>query len=170
MTETLPRANTLDRAVIDLHARLDPEHRIPDSISFDVVESTSLESSTLGSTWEKFYIEEHGEPIGSANLIINHGNDTPEDNYGYLDEIKLHHSYRGKGIGLATYMWAIERSWEAGVPFRTQTVSQSPDAKRMWEFLESKGVAICEQPFELDYHRDGKDRFMGKYIVPVPKR
>lgn len=169
MTETLSRSDILGRAVTDLRMRLDPERTIPDSISFDVVESTSLEGASLSSTWNRFYIEEDGEPIGSANLIINHGNNTPEDNYGYLDEIKLHHTYRGKGIGLATYMWAIERSWEAGVPFQTQTVSQTSDATRIWEVLASKGVAVCEQPFEIDYHRDGEDRFMGKYTVPLPE-
>jgi GNAT superfamily N-acetyltransferase len=169
MAETITPTDTVTQASIALRETLDPDHSLPRNIGFEVVETHNFENPDLTSSWDKFYIEEDREPIGSAHLIVNRDSKDLEENYAYLDGIKLHHSYQGKGIGLATYMWAIERAWEAGVPFRTQTVSQSPDAKQMWEYLESKGVAVCEEPFELDYHRDGRDRFMGKYVVPLPE-
>ena len=99
--------------------------------------------------------------IGDCDLIIS-------DTRAHFDGIRLTMYWRGKGLGMAAYLLAIETSSQQGVPFETQDVHQSESAKRIWLSLAEVGLAEEVEPFRpLNKEAHGQQLYAGKYRVPI---
>lgn len=108
----------------------------------------------------RFYPEnEEWPPVGRCDLYV-------EADKIHFDGIEIDESQRGKGMGLAIYIAAIEEAQRRGLPFVTQEAGQSEDAKRIWELLRDEGVARVEEEFvEAPELVNGRKKFYGKYVV-----
>lgn len=101
------------------------------------------------------------QPFGRCHVYYE-----PDRGIAHFDGVFIDEQERGKGIGLAIYLEAIERAHERGLAFVTQSAGQSEDAKHIWEFLAEKGVARVVKPFdEAPFLVKGRKKFYGEYVV-----
>lgn len=116
-------------------------------------------------TRDRFFILEKGndEPIGKCDIVGEIDNDV---RFAHFDGIEIAEEKRGKGIGLATYVLAIEFSHSRGFDFETQNYELTPYSKKIWELLAEKSIAQVITPFTASTRFD--DRFVGKYRIPSP--
>lgn len=138
---------------------VDPAHTLP-SIKLEPIQVQEWE----GLTREKMTITLGGEAIGYCDIVLE--NDS-QNNKAHFDGIEIDENTRGRGIGMATYMLAIERAQERGLPFETQDYDQTEYSKNVWEKLAQLGVAEVVTPFRPSKVREG--RFVGKFRVPNAK-
>lgn len=134
--------------------QIDPEHTLP-----QVELSTNNVYKRTGRSMQDEDILFEGETIGFCTIA------TQSDYWGKLSShfeiIDIDEDKRGRGIGLATYVLAIERAHEQGMAFETDDDRQTDRAKKIWEYLVNKGVAEVIRPFQPIPHR--KNEFKGKY-------
>ncbi|HEU0266201.1 MAG TPA: GNAT family N-acetyltransferase [Candidatus Saccharimonadaceae bacterium] len=100
-------------------------------------------------------------PIGHCSVVFEES-----DHSAHFDGVEIDVDQRGKGIGMALYVAAIDFARAEGYSFVTQRAGQSEDAKHIWEFLAEKGIARVEEEFhKYDRLVAGKKKFYGKYII-----
>ena len=137
---------------------VDPFHTLP----VVVLEPTQV-LRWDGLAREKMLIMSCGEVVGRCDIVL-------EDDYfgrkAHFDDINLAKRKRGLGVGMATYLLAIELAHARDYPFETQDFYQSLGSKTIWEKLSNLGVAIEISPFRASNR--GKDKYEGKFIIPVP--
>jgi GNAT superfamily N-acetyltransferase len=138
---------------------LDPYHLLP-SIRLDITDTTDVGYLIR----EKFSIIENDEAIGYGNLVSE---TIGESRFAHFDGIKVEERKRGRGIGLATYLLAIEMSHSRGYDFQTQNYELTTYSKKVWERLAEKAVAESIEAFTPSPRLNG--RFVGKYRVPVER-
>jgi hypothetical protein len=106
-------------------------------------------------TTEEAMICVDGEPVGFCNLVTYEGaepqyiEEPPARlNFGYISTQRLREQQRGsetprenvpRGVGLASYLLAIELASKRGVPFVSGT-TPTDSAKRVWEILSETGM------------------------------
>lgn len=154
-TESAPGGERLPKSVRD---KVDPQHRLPE-VELRVTWPQEFEHFSR----EQMAIEHNGTQVGVCDLIVQHGLKV------HFDGIELAPAERGRGYGLATYVKAIERAQELGLPFETQEITQTKDAKKIWETLVRAGVAQEIEPFCESRSVDGEPRYEGRYVVPAPE-
>lgn len=143
----------------DIRALLDPDHTLP---SIELKTNRVQGYGDLLREDEQVYLD--GEVVGDCTIVTQ---SNPEGPKVHFDGIAIYQDQRGRGIGLATYLAAIERAQKRGFPFETQDATQTGNAKRIWELLAQKGVAEVIEPFKPIRGRE--DRYEGKYRVPATK-
>lgn len=138
---------------------VDPNHTLP-SVELKPIRVQKWE----GLTREKMAIVADGTEVGECDIVTE---TDLNSQIAHFDGIEIDKDERGRGIGMAAYLLAIELSHSRGLPFETQDYDQTAYSKRIWEALAEKGVAQVVEPFKTSHVRE--DRFTGKYRVPVPK-
>lgn len=151
----------------DLRELIDPNHTLP-PVELRTERKQEWVGSGLVREDERIYLD--GEAVGECTIVTQ---TSPDDSKVHFDGIEVYddnnQNNRGRGIGLVTYLLAIERAHERNLPFETQDATQTGNAKRIWELLAQRGVAQVIEPFHPIPRRE--DRFEGKYRVPVePKK
>ena len=136
---------------------IDPDHTLP-SVELKPVHTQEWE----GLIREKLAIMADGEQVGECDIVYE---THPSDLIAHFDGIEITEAKRGKGIGMASYILAIERAHERQLPFETQDYELTEHSKKIWEVLALAGVARVINPFKPSAIRSG--RFVGKYQVPV---
>jgi len=111
---------------------------------------------------EKFNIIDGNEEVGHGDLVSEV---VGESRFAHFDGIEVEEGKRGRGIGLATYVLAIEMSHSRGFDFQPQNYELTPYSKKVWEYLAEKAVAEIVELFTPSLRFDG--RFVGKYRVPT---
>jgi GNAT superfamily N-acetyltransferase len=137
----------------------DPNGTLPE-VTFDPKKKTDF----------AFFTREKIDILYSATLVTKIGEcdiiTTKERSH--FDGVELSPQWRGKGFGLATYLHAIEKAAEDGVPFETQDIYQSEHAVRVWTRLGQLGLAEIIEPFQYYFtHDEHGDLYTGKYRVPL---
>lgn len=120
---------------------VDPNNTLP-SVDLVVVERQAWEGEPL--IREKMEIMEEGRQVGDCTLVTQN---YPHSSKVHFDGINIRNVNRGvisqnvgRGLGLASYLKAIEIAHERGLPFETQDYNQTAAAKRIWEVLVAKGA------------------------------
>jgi len=137
---------------------LDPQHTLP-----PVQLRTEATYRWDGLMREKMAIMLKRTKIGHCDAITE---TSPNSLKAHFDGIEIDKELRGRGIGLAAYLLAIESAHGRGLPFETQDHEQSFYARKVWEHLADAGVAEVVEPFQPSPIHRG--RFLGKYRVPLP--
>lgn len=122
-------------------------------------------TSCFGLLREKMDIMVGDNPIGTCDLVTKRP--PYPGNVVHFDGVEIDEDLRGQGLGLATYIAAIEIAHSRKLPFETQDWDQKPGAVRVWDRLANAGIATVVEPFYPHPHKEG--RFLGKYVVPVPE-
>ncbi len=139
---------------------VDPSNTLP------VVELEPIRTQEWeGLKREKFSIIAEDDHVGECDLIFETGD---RDQKAHFDGIEITEGKRGRGIGMATYLLAIERAHSQGLPFETQDYDQTAYSRNIWKKLARLGVAEEVQPFRPSKIREG--RYVGKFRVPDPKQ
>ncbi len=138
---------------------VDPAHTLP-SVELKPIQVQEWQ----GLTREKMSIISDGDTVGQCDIVLE---TDPHSYKAHFDGIEIDEGKRGRGIGMATYLLAIEQAHSRGLPFETQDYDQTAFSKTIWEKLAQLGVAEVVIPFQPSKVR--KDRFIGKYKVPVIK-
>jgi hypothetical protein len=137
---------------------LDPNHTLP-NVRLDVVGAHDF-GHLLRDQIEMF---EDDEYVGYCDLVSEIHS---ESRFAHFDGIEIcDSSKRGKGIGLATYILAIEMSHARDFDFETQNYELTEHSKKVWEHMAAKSVATVIEPFTPSQRFEG--RFVGKYRVPL---
>lgn len=127
------------REVIDPYQKLPVVHLVPDAYGTEAYQEFVDEEVTA------YTIRESRTIVGSlAVSSAELGNDY------HFAHIALEEEFREprRGLGLATYLLAIEQAHSHGVPFACDS-SVSPEAKHRWEHLISIGLAQVAEPFHV---------------------
>lgn len=140
----------------DIREAVDPNHTLPD---VELRAQQMFEWDYM--TREKMAIVFAGSRVGKCDIVSVFEVDEPR---AHFDGIDIERGVRGRGIGLAAYVLAIEMSHEKGLHFETQNWSIKPGSKRIWDILAEKGVAQVIVPFVPS--NQYPDRFEGKLRVP----
>jgi GNAT superfamily N-acetyltransferase len=135
----------------------DPNHTLPE-VRLDTVFSHDAGFMIR----DKLSIVTEEETVGNLDLVSEIHDD---ERFAHFDGIEIDEDKRGRGIGLATYILAIERSHERGFNFQTQNWELTQYSKKVWEHLAEKAVAQVVEPFTPSPRKEG--RFIGKYVVPL---
>jgi hypothetical protein len=138
---------------------LDPNQSLP-KVHLDITHTTDVGYLIR----EKFNIIEDEEAVGHGDLVSEVVGET---RFAHFDGIEVEERKRGRGIGLATYLLAIEMSHFGGYDFQTQNYELTEHSKKVWEHLVKNAVAEVVKPFTPSPRFDG--RFVGKYRVPVER-
>lgn len=161
MSET--RAHKPDEPVVEQHTdhlsardMIDPHHTLPD-VDFESHEPTDFGTFSR----QTISVMQNGRRVGGCDLIVEFGSKV------HFDGIEIDRTARGKGVGLAMYLHAIEKAQSLGLPFETQEITQTKDAKKIWEHLVRVGVAEVVEPFRETRSVDGEPRYEGRYVVPA---
>jgi hypothetical protein len=141
----------------DIRKSVDPKHILP---NVELVVRNSYEWDHL--VRDQMDIVYNGKQVGKCNIVSETDISAP---FAHFDGIEIVEDMRGKGIGLAAYILAIEISHSRGLPFETQNWAQKPGAKKIWELLADRGVAEIIEPFTPSETFEGQ--FNGKFRVPV---
>ncbi len=145
--------------MLTVRETVDPSHTLP-SVELKPVRIQEWE----GLTRIKMTIVAEGEEVGECDIVLE---TSSHNQVAHFDGIEINEKERGRGIGMAAYLLAIELSHGRGLPFETQDYDQTASSKRIWEALAEKGVAQVIEPFRPSQVRE--DRFIGKFRVPVPE-
>lgn len=100
------------------------------------------------------------EVVGWCDIVLE---TSPSAYKAHFDGVKIDKDKRGRGVGMATYLQAIELAHDQGLPFETQDYDQTVHAKTIWDKLAQLGVAEVITPFQPSKIKKG--RFIGKYRV-----
>lgn len=139
---------------------LDPNQTLP-NVWLDIAKSHDFGHMTR----DQINIMENDDRVGHCDIVAER-EPVP---FAHFDGIEIHdEKNRGRGIGLATYILAIEFAHSHGFDFETQNWELTTHAKKVWEHLAAKSVAEIVQPFEPSPRVEGK--FIGKYRVAVPEK
>ena len=137
---------------------IDPNGTLP-QVDFNVYKVQNHDG--YGVVREQAQIMTGSLVVGTCDLITL---SPPYERKMHFDGITVEDEHIGDGYGLGAYVAAIERAHDRGLPFATQESTQSIHAKRIWELLAARGVAVVIEEFR-DSIYEGK--FEGKYIVPI---
>lgn len=111
---------------------------------------------------EQISIMQRGERMGTCDLVYEL---RPHVKVAHFDGIEVRSAKRGRGIGMATYVLAIEQAHARGYDFETQDYELTEHSKKIWEKLAATGIAQVIRPFAPSPRREGK--FIGKYRIPA---
>lgn len=136
---------------------LDPNQTLP-NVRLDVMQAYDFGFMTR----DQIAIMEGDEQVGHCDVVV----ETSPVRFAHFDGIEIHDkNNRGRGLGLATYILAIEMAHSRGFDFETQNWELTSHSKKVWEHLAAKSIAQVIQPFESSPCNEG--RFVGKYRVPL---
>lgn len=142
-------AGTLPEVELTLR---EPNYLRPDSFDYDIVHrGRAVGSVTLGAFGPN--------ELGFSDIAVQGGPD--KDNPDEHDPES--ENFRGRGIGLAAHVLAIEMTHAQGKAFVSDVISSRPIVK-IWQRLVAAGIAQEVEPFHRT--RDDPDRFIGEYRVP----
>lgn len=136
---------------------IDPRGTLPE-IHFEMQRSTDEGFMTR----EQMFIMQRGERMGTCDIVYEM---RPRAQIAHFDGIEVRSVKRGRGIGLASYVLAIEQAHARGYDFETQNYELTQHSKKVWERLAALGVAQVIEPFVPSPRR--AERFLGKYRIPV---
>jgi hypothetical protein len=140
---------------------LDPGHTLP-RVQFETFEDYGSEYFCIRREQARIVVNED-EIVGRLNLVSE---TRPDQQFAHFDGIEIfEENNRGRGIGLATYVLAIEMSHDRNLYFRTQNYELTKDSARVWRHLTERGVAQVVRPFVPS--KRFPDRFVGEYHVPI---
>lgn len=148
---------------------LDPNSTLP-----QVELETVREADTGAMIKGKFHIVENDERVGHCSIEMHR---SAESHFAHFDGVEIHEenyfgekvNNRGRGLGLATYILAIELAHSRGFDFETQNWTLTEHAVKVWEHMAARSVAQVVRPFEPAAPVKGQKRFNGKYRVPAPR-
>lgn len=143
-------ADLYEQRAHEIGALIDPEHTLP--------QITLAQDNSLVATNKSIpYLVCHdGNEIGSVRLITQ-----AEQGESWARDPTIVESLRGKGYGTALYLALIQQAVRQGLDFRTDIISQTESAKKMWEHLTELGVAEEIEPFYLI----DPGQYMGHYVI-----
>ncbi len=124
--------------------KVDPEHTLPEVILSIAPDNIPVRGTLV---FTKYAVTHEGEVVGEITV-----NTDKIRHICWTNNVRIDEKYRGKGLGLSTYITAIEQSLNEGNKFRTHDWSQTPAAKRIWDILVEKGAAKVIEPFVPDGH------------------
>lgn len=153
-----------------LRDRVDPASTLPEVI-LSVFEK---EDHVDDFSREKVSILHSGEPAGICDLITDYQRKIMHFDVITLDTTErigwrfgdLPKRDRPKGLGLASYLIAIETAHSRGMPFESQADSLSMGSNRVWEILVQRGVAVVVKP-PGQYNDGWAEKVSAKYLAPV---
>lgn len=124
---------------------------------------------------EKVRILHDGEPTGWCDLITDYRRHRMHFDVITLDETeRTGHNFdqvpkreRVKGLGLASYLVAIETAHARGLPFESQDDSLSLGANRVWEILTERAVAELVGPPPRKYMHGTREKVLAKYVAKL---
>jgi predicted GNAT family acetyltransferase len=140
-----------------IREKVDPNHTLP-HVELAPIQVQEWE----GLTREKMTITTDGEIVGQCDIVLE---TDPGSHKAHFDGIEIDDDKRGRGIGMAAYLLAIEYVHAQGLPFETQDYDQTGYSKNIWEKLAQLGVGEVVTPFQPSKVREG--RFIGKFRVPT---
>jgi hypothetical protein len=132
-----------------LGAILDPEGTLPTVILSDRYERSPRQNQTSGADNHNYAITAaDGNIIGRAVVKTPYGKKAEREGFNAkVDVVEiLDTTYKGRGLGKATYL-EILKDLPDGFELDCDPRGVSPDAIKMWQWLESRGLA--ERPAEL---------------------
>jgi len=135
---------------------LDPNNTLP------VVRLDTTSSHDYGHLlYEDMTIISENTPVGRLSLASE---EDAHSLFAHFDGIEVVQNQRGRGVGLATYILAIELSHTRGFNFESQN-SLTEHSKKVWEHLGNSGVAQIIVPLTDSPYRKGE--YNGKFRVPL---
>lgn len=143
----------------DIRKLLDPARTLP-AIGLDKVQSHDYGYLLR----ERMNIVAEEEVVGKLDLVFEtYG----AERFAHFDGIEVEEEMRGRGVGLAAYVLAIEMSHGRNFDFQTQDYELTVHSKRIWSHLATMGIAEVIDPFIPSRRLEG--RYVGKYRVPVKR-
>ena len=142
---------------------VDPKNTLP-PVRLDITGSHTSEVSELSFDYDNVDIYSADNKVGDCNLVSERRG---KSRIAHFDGIEIDQESRGRGVGLATYILAIELSYQRGYDFETQNWELTAHSKKVWEHLARVGVAEVIFPFEPSRRHGQADRFVGRYRVPI---
>ncbi len=140
---------------------MDPKGTLPDVA---LIPDPSARQARGSIVPESRLIVSEGQTVGTATLVHNRAN----GGEAYFHGVKITDpEQRGRGIGLATYLAAIEIAHQRGETFRTEDWTQTEAAARVWTHFIEKGVAEVIEPFKpAGELTDGTQLMSGHMRIP----
>lgn len=142
---------------MEIRKQIDPNNTLP-PITLEADES----APRLYDEEESYRVMHEGKEVGQMKLITRMGGQA----IGFRG-VEIQPELRGRGLGMSTYVSAIEEAHRRGLPF-TPDLYVSNHAKKVWETLEAKGVATRVEGFEEVV--PGSNVFQGDYYIDPPKK
>lgn len=96
----------------------------------------------------KFYIQEDGKEVGRATLYVLH-NDLHEEPFGFLEDVYVAESQRGKGLGTRIVKKVIEKAEELGC-YKLICTSRY-EKPRVHKLYEKIGFKDHGKEFKIDF-------------------
>lgn len=151
-SETLTVPTTLREAI-------DPQATLP-NVQLVPPEDYSVRK---GIATDLYGIVHDGVKIGEAQIQRDSRN--KEQNFS---SIKIDEELRGGGFGMAAYLAGVENAHNQGDAFRTHEISQTKEAKRVWDKFISAGISevVIVDPFVFV---EGEGKYTGHVRVEPPK-
>lgn len=120
----------------EIRERIDPNKTLP-SVTLQEEPGPEIKGTLISN---KKAIVFNDQTVGTVTIT----NDT-KNKVSFINQIVLEDSYRGKGLGLATYVTVIEDALSRGHHFRTHDWSQSEEAKKIWDKLVDADLAVIKE-------------------------
>lgn len=138
---------------------IDQNHTLP------VIRLETIKSDDFGYLLrDHMNIVAEDEVIGKLDLVSE---TKGAERFAHFDGIEVNEELRGRGIGLAAYVLAIEVSHARYFDFQTQNYELTEHSKKVWEHLAAAGVAEVVDSFIPSRRFEG--RYVGKYRVPMQR-
>lgn len=128
-----------------VRSTIDPNNTLP-SIKLREQPGIQATGSLVPRTRDILY---EGKAIGVVTVISNNN-----EKVSYINQITIDEKYRGRGIGLSTYVQIIQDVLSEGFTFRTHDWSQSEASRKIWDVFVDAGLAQVKEKFVKD--TDGK--------------
>lgn len=164
MSETSPETVTAPQALepnlqraLDIELLIDPEHALPD---VSVIPDPEARVPRGNLTFTKSLIVHEGQVVGNCTLFSNKA--TRER---WFHGIQV--NQRGAGFGMAAYKEVIESAVTDGYDFRTEDLTQTAEAAKVWKKLAKCGVADVIEEFKPTGKTTerGSPTYYGHYVV-----
>jgi len=156
-TKTTPDVEPSLQRALDIELLIDPKHTLPD---VSVIPDPEARIPSGGLIFTKSLIVHDGEIVGTCTLFSNR--DTRER---WFHGVQV--DQRGAGFGMAAYKEVIEAAVVDGYDFRTEDLTQTAEAAKVWERLAECGAAEVIEGFTPTGQttKQGSPTFTGHYVV-----
>jgi hypothetical protein len=158
----------------EIRRQIDPDSTLPDTV-VRIYDATAYRNGSL--ILEEALILHGGVAAGFCTLNTNL--DSGVTNFAsinlnttdYFDKDVLYDlpkRERPKGLGLATYLIAIELAHRRGLAFESGPATLTRGSNRIWQILTENAVATVIDPPEFDVDDKGHEIVYAAYRSDIP--